>query len=135
MLFEAKPRIAERRRSRRFALPLALKLRAIESVLNVNQISSGECLNISSSGLLFATTEPLFQGQSVEASLDWPMLLDHRIRLILVVKGQIVRVGNGRAAMRIERYEFKTAGVEGWRSRPEVAVIGQVAPDRLPVSA
>jgi hypothetical protein len=108
------PRITDRRSSQRFELPLTLRLRKVEPPSDADQVSIGKCLNISSRGLLFTTTESLSDGQSVEAFVDWPILLDNRIRLSLVIKGQVVRVDSGRAAMRIERYEFKTAGLAGW---------------------
>jgi PilZ domain len=115
MLTKGTPHSDDRRRSQRFALPLALTVRRAESLCGANRISTGECLNISSRGLLFTTTESLAAGESVEVRVDWPIVLDARIRLILVIRGQIVRAGGGRAAMCIERYEFKTSGLAGWR--------------------
>lgn len=107
------PSAAERRRSQRFALPLTLRLRTIEPLPYVDQIISGECLNISSSGLLFTAAEVFSPGQVIEAFVDWPVLLDNRIRLTLIVEGAIVRTVRGHAAMSIDKYRFRTAGVRG----------------------
>jgi len=65
--------------------------------------------------LLFAARESFTPGQVVEAFLDWPMLLDSRVRLTLVVEGVVVWAADGQAAMRIEKYEFRTRSE---RSRP-----------------
>jgi hypothetical protein len=69
-----------------------------------------ETLNISSKGLLFTTTEIFQPGQIVEASIDWPMRLDDCVHLKLVVEGAIVRKADDHAAMRIDKYEFRTRG-------------------------
>jgi hypothetical protein len=36
------------------------------------------------------------------------MLLDSRVRLTLVVEGVVIWAGDGQAAMRIEKHEFRT---------------------------
>jgi len=83
----------------------------------LDRIILGESLNISSKGLLFTTNEALLPGQVVEAFLDWPMLLDSRVRLTLVVEGVVVWAADGAAAMRIEKYEFRTRS--NTKSRPD----------------
>jgi hypothetical protein len=110
------PDTADRRTNRRFSLRLAVKCRRIEPRFLLDRIIIGESLNISSKGLLFAATEAFLPGQVVEAFIDWPMLLDDHIRLTLVVEGVVVRTGEDRAAIRIEKYEFRTRGVA--KSRP-----------------
>jgi hypothetical protein len=66
---------------------------------------------MSSSGLLFITDRMLSPGLKVEVTLKWPVKLDERVGLQLVVFGQVVRVGSEgamQAAVRIKRYEFRT---------------------------
>lgn len=102
------PDIADRRVNKRFLLRLAVKCRRIEPRVVVDRIIVGESLNISSKGLLFTTNEVFTPGQVVEAFLDWPMLLDSRVRLTLVVEGVVVWAADDQAAMRIEKYQFRT---------------------------
>jgi len=66
---------------------------------------------MSSSGLLLVTDRILSPGRKVQVLIDWPVKLDGRVRLRLVVFGAVVRVGTEgalQAAVRIERYEFRT---------------------------
>jgi len=65
-------------------------------------------LNISSKGLLFSTDEALEPGQLLQVSVDWPARLENQVPLKLVAEGRIVRNLNGLAAMRIDKYEFRT---------------------------
>ena len=68
----------------------------------MGRIVTGECVNISSKGLLFTTPESFPPGQILEASIDWPMLLDD------CVEGVVVRRADAQTARRIDKYEFKT---------------------------
>jgi len=121
------PDIADRRTTKRFSLRLAVKCRRIEPRFLLDRIITGESLNISSKGLLFAATEAFLPGQVVEAFIDWPMLLDDRIRLTLVVEGVVVRTGDDRAAMRMEKYEFRTRSAAKSRPSPQRAVAMHIA--------
>ena len=71
-----------------------------------------EVLNISSGGLLLAGCDGLVPGQRVQVSVDWPVLLNGRIPLFLVLEGRILRCENGTAAMLIRRHQFDTR--RGW---------------------
>ncbi len=71
-------------------------------------MATSETLNISSKGLLFATDEALQPGQLLQVSVDWPARLENQVPLKLVAEGRIVRNLNGQAAMRIDKYEFRT---------------------------
>jgi hypothetical protein len=107
---------ADRRVNQRFSLRLAVKCRRIEPHAALDSIILGESLNISSKGLLFKSSEALLTGQAVEAFIDWPMLLDSHIRLTLVVEGVVVRTTDEYAAVRIDRYEFRTRSTTKSRS-------------------
>jgi hypothetical protein len=77
----------------------------------LQDFGSGKTINMSSSGLLLVTDRILFPGRKVQVLIDWPVKLDGRVGLRLVVFGAVVRVGIERApqaAVRIERYEFRT---------------------------
>jgi len=100
------PATADRRTRSRFPLRLAVSYRRIGSP--VKWVSS-ESLNISSTGLLFTTNETVLPGQGIEAFIAWPVCLDNRVALKLVIKGCIVRNVGDQSAVCFERYEFKTS--------------------------
>ena len=67
-------------------------------------------MNIGSSGILFTTEERLPLGRTVEISVNWPARLGGTCPLKFVAVGRVVRAEIDRAAVRIERYEFRTRG-------------------------
>ena len=71
---------------------------------------SGKTLNFGSGGLLFTTEERLPIGRLVELSVTWPALLGGKCPLQFVATGRVVRSDNHRAAVKIQRYEFRTRG-------------------------
>lgn len=71
---------------------------------------SGKTLNFGSGGLLFTTEERLPLGRTVELSVNWPALLGGKCPLQFVATGRVVRSESNRAAVKIERYEFRTRG-------------------------
>jgi hypothetical protein len=71
-------------------------------------IGTGRTLNIGSGGVLFTTEEQLPLGRSVELSVNWPARLDGTCPLKFVAVGRVVRSEAEIAAVRIERYEFRT---------------------------
>jgi DNA-binding NarL/FixJ family response regulator len=101
------PNPADRRNNARFPCRLAVSYQALEHPFLSGEAIS-ETLNISSKGLLFSTNEPLQTGQLLQVSVDWPARLENQVPLKLVAEGRIVRNINGQAAMRIDKYEFRT---------------------------
>ena len=69
---------------------------------------SGTTLNIGSRGILFTTEEKLALGRIVEVSVNWPAKLDGTCPLQFVATGRVVRSEATSAAVRNEKYEFKT---------------------------
>jgi CheY-like chemotaxis protein len=98
---------ADRRTNARFPCRLAVSYQALEHPF-FSGVATSETLNISSKGLLFATEEALQPGQLLQVSVDWPARLENQVPLKLVAEGRIVRNLNGQAAMRIDKYEFRT---------------------------
>jgi hypothetical protein len=98
---------SDRRTALRFPLHLLVRYQRIGS--GVSNWSVGRTVDISSSGLLFTTPEPLAPGQAVEAYISWPVALDKRIPLKLVIKGSVVWSTGNQTAMCFERHEFRTA--------------------------
>jgi len=101
----------DRRTNARFPCRLAVSYQALEHPF-LSGVSTSETLNISSKGLLFATDEALQPGQLLQVSVDWPARLENQVPLKLVAEGRIVRNLNGLAAMRIDKYEFRTRRVK-----------------------
>jgi CheY-like chemotaxis protein len=103
---------AQRRTNARFPCRLAVSYQALENPF-LSGVATSETLNISSKGLLFATEEALQPGQLLQISVDWPARLENQVPLKLVAEGRIVRNLNGQAAMRIDKYEFRTRRAKG----------------------
>ncbi len=70
----------------------------------------GTTLNIGSGGILFTTEEQLPMGRLVELAVNWPARLGGTCPLKFVAMGRVVRSEANLAAVRIERYEFRTRG-------------------------
>ena len=97
----------ERRGTSRFPVREDVRYRVVQSKSN-NIIGSGTTLNIGSGGILFTTEESLPLGRTVELSVNWPARLDGTCPLQFVATGRVIRSENDKAAVRIERYEFRT---------------------------
>jgi DNA-binding NarL/FixJ family response regulator len=108
---KAEPSGADRRTNARFPCRLAVSYQALEHPF-LSGVATSETLNISSKGLLFSTEEALQPGQLLQVSVDWPARLENQVPLKLVAEGRIVRNLNGLAAMRIDKYEFRTRRVK-----------------------
>ncbi len=50
-------------------------------------------------------------GHTVELSVNWPARLDGTCPLKFVATGKVVRAEIGKAAVRIDKYEFRTRAV------------------------
>jgi len=70
----------------------------------------GRIVNIGSGGALFTIDQPVRAGQRIELCIGWPVLLHEKVHSTLVAGGAIVRVEDGRAAIRFEQCLFRTAG-------------------------
>ena len=99
----------DRRASRRYPINLELhyKLLKRQKVLHAG---GGTSSNISSGGVLFEADRVLLPGSSIELSLAWPLTLGNTCPLQLKILGQVVRTNSNTVAVKINRYEFRTAG-------------------------
>jgi ribosomal protein L2 len=68
----------------------------------------GAALNIGSGGILFTTNQKLDVGRAVEVAMNWPAKLGGTCPLRFIAVGRVVRSVEDQAAVRIQRYEFKT---------------------------
>lgn len=110
----------DRRRAIRFPLEMDLCYR---NVVRRDSWNKGQSINISSSGLLMRTDDPLPQGMEIEVAIQWPKKLDDRVPLQLIVKGRVARVLQSGAAIEIQRFEFRTIAVVPAERRNGVARI------------
>ncbi len=102
---------ADRRTAVRF--PIEQDVRYKIFTRSTIEVGSGRTINMSSTGVLFTTERILMPGERLELAVAWPAHLDNRCALKLVTTGRVVRSEDGRAAIAIERYEFRTQGSHG----------------------
>lgn len=101
--------LVNRRGTTRFPVREELKYKLLQSK-SAAVTGTGQTLNIGSGGILFTTQDKLPLGRQVEISVNWPARLDGTCALKFVATGRVVRSEARQAAVRIERYEFKTRG-------------------------
>jgi len=101
----------ERRASTRFVLQEELRYRVLHRRVE-HEGGSGHTINIGSGGILFTTQQMLPIGRMVEVSVNWPAKLNGVCPLKFVATGRIVRSEGHRAALQVDRYEFKTRATE-----------------------
>jgi hypothetical protein len=97
----------ERRLTSRFPFREEVRYRVLNSRIN-KIVGAGRTLNMGSGGIFFTTEQKLPLGRNVEVAVDWPARLDGVCALQFVASGRVVRAEKDRAAVRIERYQFKT---------------------------
>jgi hypothetical protein len=71
--------------------------------------SWGETINISSRGALIAMPDHVKLRRRVHLCIIWPALLYEQVHLSLVASSIVVRVEEGRVAVRLERCDFRTS--------------------------
>jgi len=98
---------AERRQSERFTIERHVRYRVLTK-RSTEETGEGQTLNISSRGVLFKPTQPLLTGLRLEMCVSWPAQLNDRCALKLVIRGRVVRIDQGRAAVEIQQHEFRT---------------------------
>lgn len=102
---------ADRRSAVRFPIEQDVRYKVFNR--NSIEVGSGKTVNMSSNGVLFTTERNLSPGERLEVAVNWPAHLDNKCPLKLVTTGRVVRCEDGRAAIAIERYEFRTQGSHG----------------------
>ncbi len=105
------PDVSDRRSAVRFPIEQEVRYKVYNR--NTIEVGSGRTVNVSSNGVSFTTERPLAPGDRIDLAMNWPAHLDNRCPLKLVTSGRIVRSENGRAAISIQRYEFRTQGSRG----------------------
>src|SRR6476620_2120107 len=110
---EPKDSGVERRGSDRFPIEREVRYRILNK-RNTIEEGAGKTINISSNGVLFTTDQILIPGKRLELSISWPAQLDNKCQLKLVARGRVARLEQGRAAIEIQQYEFRTQGSKGF---------------------
>jgi hypothetical protein len=100
--------VADRRAAVRFPIEQEVRYKVFNH--NTIEVGLGRTVNMSSNGVLFTTERTLVPGERLEVAVNWPAQLDNRCALKLVTSGRVVRSEDTRAAIAIERYEFRTHG-------------------------
>jgi len=103
---------ADRRHSDRFPIVREVRYRSL-SKRNGDEAGEAKTVNISSSGVLFTSSHVLLPGRRMEVSISWPAQLNNQCALRLVARGRVVRFEQGRAALEIQQYEFRTQSAPG----------------------
>lgn len=99
----------ERRQADRFPLERDVRYKVL-SKRSTEEAGGGKTINMSSSGILFTAEHLLVPGKRLELSISWPAQLNNKTALKLVARGRVVRCEDGRAALEIQQYEFRTQG-------------------------
>lgn len=96
----------------RAAYPLQLDVhyRLVSAGTRAPVWGSGRTITLGSHEIVFAGDESMPANASVQLSVCWPVLLDNRIRLQLVIEGRVTRVEGGAVTVRIGKYHFRTRG-------------------------
>jgi hypothetical protein len=98
-----------RRGHRRFPIQQEVRYQCVKGS-RIFLVGVGRTLEISSREVRFTTEHPLERGQKMRVTMDWPALLDDTCRMKLEIFGWIVQSAPAEAAVKIERYEFRTRG-------------------------
>ena len=100
---------SDRRGSDRFPIEREVRYKVL-SKRNADEAGAGKTVNMSSSGVLFTSDHLLIPGKRIEVSISWPAQLNNTTNLKLVARGRVIRCENGKAALEIQQYEFRTQG-------------------------
>lgn len=100
-----------RRTRRRFPIVQDVRYQCVKGS-RITLVGVGKTLEISSREVRFTTQHPLKHGQKIRLAVDWPALLDNTCRMKLEIAGWIIESVAGEAAVKIERYEFRTRGAQ-----------------------
>lgn len=102
----------DRRGADRFPIEREVRFKILNRK-STDEVGSGRTINMSSNGVLFTTDQYLLPGRRLEVSISWPAQLNAKVNLKLVARGRVVRCDDGRAAIEIHQYEFRTQSSPG----------------------
>src|ERR1043166_6727842 len=97
----------DRREKSRFPISREVRYKVLDEGAIIAS-GSGETHDMCSAGVSFTLDGELRPGSFVELSISWPVLLDDRCPMRLIVFGRVVWNHSHRAACTIDKYEFRT---------------------------
>jgi hypothetical protein len=100
----------DRRLSCRFPIEAEVRYLLLQGKA-IQETGRGRTVNISSSGILFESAHSIPPGIPIELSIAWPARIDGIVRMRLRASGRTVRNQDNCTAVKIRRYEFRTAGI------------------------
>jgi PilZ domain len=109
----------ERRASDRFPIERDVRYRIMNRKTG-DEVGAGKTVNMSSTGVLFTTEGQLTPGRLLELAISWPAQLNDKVPLKLVARVRLVRSEDGSAAVEIQQYEFRTAGIANGAAAPSL---------------
>jgi hypothetical protein len=95
--------------SRQYEIPLQLRYKATSKQGPLYGL--GQSRLISSRDITFSPSDGLTPGMNADIAVDWPRLLDGRIRVQLALQVTIIGTQEGVAEARIMTYDFRIAGL------------------------
>jgi len=69
----------------------------------------GRTVDVSSGGALFKADGDMPRNGEIQLSMAWPVCLDDGVPLRLFAVGRVIRADHGRTAVKLLRYQFRTA--------------------------
>ena len=93
---------------RSFPLKAAVAYRLIEGD---GTVRAGRTQSLSGNKVWFEAENCLLVSALIELEVDWPVRLDNRTPLKLVISGRTLQVDQNHAAVEILRHEFRTRSV------------------------
>ena len=112
----------DRRAAKRFPIETHVRYRSLSRHRD-GLAGIGTTLNMSSIGVLFEADKPILPGERVELALDWPVQLNDRCGLRLLLWGRVVRQAGLQAAIAIDRYDFHTRSLSD--TEPRSLMVGR----------
>jgi hypothetical protein len=120
--------------------PVAMQLRYKAVSRDMALFGVGRTNLMSSTEVIFTSEHSMEPGMTAEISIAWPVLLDNRVRLQLILEGAIVRSEGRIVQVRIAKYYYKTRGAWGdaetavpARNQPRIAALtAGLAPNAVP---
>ena len=97
------PRLAQPERRQSFRYPFTAHAQCI---LAGNRIQA-KIQDIGSGGVFLKTDRMLRPCESIQVLIDWPVLLDQRCPLRLVIFGKVLRSDESGSAVKLIHYEFR----------------------------
>jgi hypothetical protein len=107
----------DRRASVRFPLTLDVRYSVSHRRAPV-ETGSDQIIDLSSSGLRRAA-QGLEPGLKLDVAVNWPVLLDGRVQLQLILTGTVVWSSETEIALRIQRHDFRTRSVRLKAASPQ----------------